>query len=399
MKISQSAKNAIYIGSLCSVSYFAVYIVRNILSAVTPQMVEKGFTEEYIGGVSSLFLLFYACGQLVNGIIGDKIRAKWMLAIGLFGAAVTNVLFAYLTHLPTVSTVVYGMAGYFLAMIYGPMTKVVSENTEPVHAARCSLGYNFASLVGSPAAGILAMFLAWQTVFSVSSAILVLMAVCVFACFTRFERRGIVRYGRFEPEHTGLDNIRVLLKRKIVKYTWISMITGVVRTSVVFWLPTYLSQYLGYSSKEAASIFSVTSLIIAVTSFAAVFICEALGNDMEKTVLLMFSVAAMSFLATYFVQSPVWNIAFLVLAIMASGGAATMLWGLYCPSLRDTGMVSSATGFLDFVSYAAAALANLLFANAATTIGWGNLILVWLGLMIVGVVISLPYDKWKRKNA
>ena len=42
------------------------------------------------------------------------------------------------------------------------------------------------------------------------------------------------------------------------------------------------------------------------------------------------------------------DIAFLILAIMASNCAASMLWSRYCPSLRDTGMVSSATGFLDF---------------------------------------------------
>jgi len=76
-----------------------------------------------------------------------------------------------------------------------------------------------------------------------------------------------------------------------------------------------------------------------------------------------------------------------------------MLWSRYCPSLRDTGMVSSATGFLDFLSYMAAAAANLIFANAASAIGWGNLILVWLGLMIVGVVIMLPYDRLKKKTA
>lgn len=397
MKISQSAKNAIKIGTLCSVSYFAVYIARNILGAVTPQMVEQGFTEEYIGGVSSLFLLFYACGQLVNGIIGDRIRTKWMIGIGLTGAAVANVLFAYLTHLPTVATVVYGTTGYFLSMIYGPMTKVVSENAEPIYAARCSLGYNFASLIGSPAAGILAAFLAWQTVFSISSAALVLMAACVFVFFTRFEKTGIVRYGRFEAPQKGIGNIGVLLKRKIVKYTGISFITGIIRTSVVFWLPTYLAQYLGYSSKEAATLFTVTSFIIALTSFAVVFINERLGNDMEKTVLLMFVAAAISFLATYLIQAPLWNIVFIVLAIMSSNGAATILWSYYCPSLRDTGMVSSATGFLDFVSYAAAALANIVFANAATTIGWGNLILVWFGLMVIGVIISLPYGKWKRK--
>ena len=83
MKISQNAKNAIYLGSLCSVAYFAVYIARNILSAVTPQMVSDGFTEEYIGSVSALYLLFYAFGQLINGAIGDKIKAKWMISLGI----------------------------------------------------------------------------------------------------------------------------------------------------------------------------------------------------------------------------------------------------------------------------------------------------------------------------
>ena len=37
----------------------------------------------------------------------------------------------------------------------------------------------------------------------------------------------------------------------------------------------------------------------------------------------------------------------------------------------------------------AAAAANLIFANAVTAIGWGNLILVWLGLMIAGVLLML----------
>ena len=89
---------------------------------------------------------------------------------------------------------------------------------------------------------------------------------------------------------------------------------------------------------------------------------------------------------------------FIVLAIMSSNGAASMLWSRYCPSLRDTGMVSSATGFLDFLSYMAAATANLVFANAATTIGWGWLILVWFGLMLVGIAIALPYDKFKARK-
>ena len=391
MKLSANAKNAIKIGSLCSVSYFAVYIARNILGAVTPQMVEAGFTEGYIGRMSSLFFVAYAVGQLINGAIGDKIKAKYMICIGLLGASIMNFLFTQTTATPTAAVFIYALTGYFLAMIYGPMTKVVSENTEPIHATRCSLGYTFASFFGSPAAGVLAATLAWQSVFAVSSAALALMSVAGFLYFTTFERQGIVKYGQYKPQKKG--NIQVLLKRRIVKFAIIAILTGVVRTSVVFWLPTYINQYLGFSPTKAAGIYTAATLAISFTSFISVFVYEKLGRDMDKTILLMFSNAAVFFMLTYLVKLPAVNMVFIVISIMSSNGAATMLWSRYCPSLRDTGMVSSATGFLDFLSYMGAAAANVIFADAATTIGWGWLILVWFGLMVIGIVIALPYKK------
>ena len=395
MKLNQKAKNAVYIGVLCSVSYLAVYVARNILGAVTPQMVEGGYSEVYIGSCSSLFFFAYAVGQLINGAIGDRIKGKWMICMGLLGAGLMNLLFARLAGKPLGATAVYGLTGYFLSMIYGPMTKIVSENTEPIYATRCSLGYTFASFFGSPAAGALAAVLVWQEVFMASSVLLMIMTVIAFACFTAFERKGIVKYGQYERAQKG--NVKVLLKHQIVKFSLISILTGIVRTSVVFWLATYISQFLGFSPQLSAGIYTVATLVISLTAFISVFIYEKLGHDMDKTILLMFSASAVFFCLTYFVRLPVVNVAMIVLAIMSSNGAASMLWSRYCPSLRDTGMVSSATGFLDFLSYMAAATANLIFANAATTIGWGNLILVWMCLMILGVVIALPYGRWRAK--
>lgn len=395
MKISQKAKNALFIGTLCSISYFAVYIARNILSAVTPQMVEGGYTEEYIGNISSLFFIFYAVGQLINGSIGDKIKAKWMISTGLLGAGITNFVFSKITLYPNTAMIVYGLTGFFLSMIYGPMTKMVSENTEPLHAVRCSLGYTFSSFFGSPFAGLLASFLVWESVFTISSAALIGMAIINFIFCARFEKHGIVKYGQYLPEKKGVQNIKVLFKHQIVKFSVISILTGIVRTSVVFWLPTYIAQYLGFSSQSAAGIFTAATLVISFTTFLAVFVYEKLRHDMDKTILLMFLSACLFFALTYLVKLPILNILFIVLAIMSSNGAASILWSIYCPSLRDTGMVSSATGFLDFLSYMAAAAANLIFANAATSIGWGALIFVWLLLMGIGVLLCLPFHKMR----
>jgi hypothetical protein len=117
---------------------------------------------------------------------------------------------------------------------------------------------------------------------------------------------------------------------------------------------------------------------------------------MDRTILLAFSSAALCFGAVYLWKQPVWNLIFMVLAILSSNCAASMLWSRYCPGLRDTGMVSGATGFLDFMSYMAAAASSTIFANAVSQIGWENLILVWMGLMIVGVLVAFPYP-YRRK--
>ncbi len=393
MKLSPNAKKAVYIGTLCSIAYFAVYIARNALSAATPKMIAAGYTKPYIGSVSSLFFVFYAVGQLINGIIGDKIKAKWMISGGLLFAAISNALFPYLGAYPTLAMLIYAFSGFFLSMIYGPMTKVVSENTEPIHAVRCSIGYTFASFFGSPAAGILASLFIWQSVFTLSSAAMAVMAVAVIVCFLFFEKRGFVKYGQYQPKIKGAGNIKQLFELQIVKFSLVSILTGIVRTSVVFWLPTYINEYLSFSETQSTTIFTACTFVISFTTFIAVFIYERFGRDMNKTLLLMFALSAVFFLLTFFVKMPILNIVLIVLAIMSANGAATMLWSCYCPSLRDTGMVSSVTGYLDFLSYMAAALANLIFANAVSTIGWGNLILVWFGLVVLGVVVALPYKK------
>ena len=406
MKLTKDAKNAVMIGGLCSASYLAVYFARNILSAVTPQIVESGdATVEYIGVVSSLYFIFYAVGQLINGIIGDRIKAKYMIAFGLLLAGATNFAFPYVFAYQNAAKFLYAMTGFFLSMIYAPMTKVVAENTNPIHAVRCSLGYEVAALLGSPLAGVVASILVWESVFITSSIALFTMSVLCLVFFIFFEKRGIVQYGKYEirkeAERDGnslISGIKVLIKHRIITFSLISIITGVVRTAVVFWLPTYFSQYLGYDAKVAPTIFTVATLIIAMSAFVAVFVYEKLKRNMDLTILLMFSLSTVFFFGTYLVKNPVINVGFIVLAVLTSNCSAAMLWSRYCPSLRDTGMVSSATGFLDFLSYMAAAASSSIFANSVSTIGWNNLILIWMGLMMFGVLIMIPYKKIFKTN-
>ena len=73
---------ALKIGALCIVTYTASYIMRNVLSVSSVQMLKDGFTKDKIGSISSIYFMAYAFGQLVNGRLGDKAKAKNMVVTG-----------------------------------------------------------------------------------------------------------------------------------------------------------------------------------------------------------------------------------------------------------------------------------------------------------------------------
>lgn len=400
---NKDAKNALYIASMCSMSYLAVYFAKNILSATTPQLIENGVaTQSDIGTFSSVYFVCYAMGQLVNGMIGDKIKAKYMISFGLILAGISNFLFINLISSMLFASVAYALMGVALSMIFGPMTKTVAENTSPLYAPRCSLGYTVSSFLGSPFAGVAAAAFAWKFVFYLNTVALLIMGAICFVVFLIFEKKGIVKYNQFDikkqkGEKIGLkESVKILVKRQIIKFTIIAVVTGVVRTAVVFWLPTYVNQYLGFSAESSATVFTVATFIFSASAIIAVFTYEQLKRNMDLTILLMFSVSSVMFLLVYLVKIPAVNIVLLILAVLSSNCAASMLWSRYCAGLRDTGLVSAATGFLDSMSYLAAAIASNVFANAVNGIGWGNLILVWLGLVVIGVIVSLPYEKIRK---
>ena len=401
MKLSKNAKNAILLGTLCSIAYLAVYFARNILSAVSEQMKQRSnFTDDSIGMLLAAFSVFYAVGQLINGWLGDKLKARYMISLGLMLAAITNAVYPFVSHIDFVSVLVFGLTGFFLSFIYGPMTKVVSENTEPLHAVRCSLGYTFSSFFGSPMAGVVAMLVSWQWAFGISSISLALMGAVCFGSFLALEKRGIVKYNQFKAkESSEKTSVKVLIKDyQLLRYSLVSMITGIIRTSFVGFFTLYFAGHLAYNETEAAGMFSITTIAISAAAFISIFLYEKIGRNMNLSLILWFLLASIGFGSLIFVHNRVANIVILVFSVLASNAAATVLWSIYCPSLYKTGMVSTITGFLDFLSYMAAAAASIIFPMLVVENDWTYVIVACFGLMVFALIISLPITKIFRKE-
>ena len=117
--LNAKAKNALMLGTLCTLSYLAVYAARNILGTTSPQIEAAGvFDKEILGVLSSIYFTCYACGQQVNGLIGNRVKAKYMMSFGLAFARICTLLFPLLSASVFTTYVIYGATGFLVFMSY-----------------------------------------------------------------------------------------------------------------------------------------------------------------------------------------------------------------------------------------------------------------------------------------
>ena len=82
MEKSKELSKTLQIGITCVCAYLVRYYMANILSVTSPDILQAGaFTKEFIGLLASAYMLAYASGQLINGVVGDIVKPKIILII------------------------------------------------------------------------------------------------------------------------------------------------------------------------------------------------------------------------------------------------------------------------------------------------------------------------------
>ena len=123
-------RQAAWIGMSCIGSYCSCYIVKNILSAVMPQMMtESAVDSTALGTAGSVYLLTYGIGQFINGQIGNRVEPLYMVLIGLLLPGMLIACFPF-CHSSVIGILLWGICGFTCSMLWGPLSKLIGENTE-----------------------------------------------------------------------------------------------------------------------------------------------------------------------------------------------------------------------------------------------------------------------------
>ena len=212
-------KKSMIIGSLCFLAYMGCHIGKNILGALMPQILDAmPDAAATLGSMTSVFLLTYGFGQLINGVIGTFLPAKWMVFIGLAASGGIIMLFPVL-GISRLGSVLWGVCGFSSSMMWGPIAAMVGENTKEKAAKTILTALTAASLLGALVTYLLA-FLAsrqesWKPFFALAGVLMLMIALVWLPVCTRMEKKGMLVSARQKREST--PGIRGEERKKLLR--------------------------------------------------------------------------------------------------------------------------------------------------------------------------------------
>jgi sugar phosphate permease len=391
----EKGKSAI-IGSTCILTYIVNYYLRHILSVLTPTLLATGkFSVEHIANLSSAYMILYAAGQLINGFLGDIFSPKNIACLGLCVSGCAMVIFPFMPN-EFMQILCFACFGFGLAMLRGPLMKIISENTKPSHASLICVFFSFASFAGPLVASCFALINGWNFTFIAAGGVAILLGALAHIVFSILEKRKIITYMKTEVKSFAsiLDVFKI---ENIAFYIIVACLVEISAASISQWLTTYLTIPLGFSQEMATGFYSVISICRSLMPFVTLGIYRAVrGRDMPM-MRIAFAIAAILFLALIIAPNRWVSIVFTILALMAMSCSSALLWSIYLPSLGRTGRVSSVNGVIDCIGYIAAAGANLVFANMMGNNNWNLVYVLWASVGIVGLIATFIFNQNKKK--
>ncbi len=409
-KMTEVEKKSWLVVLFCILAYTSVYVGRKNLSVCLPAMTEDGVISPALGGtVGTCFLIFYACGQLINGCLGDKLHPKVMICTGLMVAGIMNILMG-LNSVGILFCVFWAVCGFACSMLWSPIVRAVSLWT--THEISLAAGVHLTTAI--PLGTVVCYMICalcmkvstWRCAFIVCGIILCAASAVVLLCFTSLKEYAKV------PEKTTVNKSEKLPFLKVfsigILFTALAIVfNGILKDGLDLWIPTVLNDRFIPDVSAVSLICSLLPIINISGAYGARFVFRKFKLDELSCCGVMFALSALCLvIVTAFISfTPAKSageevgalgivIAVFITILFAVSSAAmfganTMLLTFIPLHYGKVGLASSVSGMLDCFSYAAAAVSNIAVGAVSEGAGWVKVFILFVGCALVGLLISL----------
>lgn len=385
---------------LCCMVYFMSYVTRlDYAASLTAIVSDLNITKQLASIAVTGSFITYGVGQIISGILGDIIKPRKLIALGLTGTSLINLSMVFLPDIHWM-TGFWCFNGFFQALLWPPLVRLMAENMTSDEYTKAVVSVSAAASVATiliyiivPAAIAVS---GWRLVFALA-AVSGIAAVLVWLRFTgniREDGSFQKTSGGAAPSENRLSSVVPLL----VPIMAAICLQGILRDGITTWMPTYIYEVfdLGLSMSILTTailpIFSIISLKLAAR------INKGIGNEL-KTSMLLFgtSFAAAAIMIPMFSKSVL--LCSLLMAVITGcmHGINLMLIGNLPAHFAKYGKVSTVSGLLNACTYVGSALSTYGFAALSESLGWGFTIASWAVIAGAGMALCLILTgKWKH---
>jgi OPA family glycerol-3-phosphate transporter-like MFS transporter len=408
--------------------YASYYLCRMNFAVAQPMILEEftTWTNAQVGMIPSVYSIFYAIGQFINGQIGSRIGARRMMTVGLVVIGAMNVLFAD-TSSYSLMLVMWGINGYCQSIGW-PLVVQTMSNWFKVGRRGLMMGLiSTCYQGGNVLAWLLAGFLishygTWRIAFLVPGVIMFPVAL-------------ILAFGmRDQPEHAGLAHIRdddapapakddkkeaapeVLSIWDIIRITMSSKILWIlalsyfcfnaVRYAFMNWSIQYFKVFHGEDIKKSAFMAVVFPLIGSLGAISSGWASDRFFQSRRAPVCTIM-LLCLAGLCLAFIPIPAGEWLYGVGILAGAGfmiyGPDAILTGAATIDLSHPKAAASATGFIMAMGNLGAFLVagfgvGLLLDMGGGSWTWVFVALSILSVMAAGMAVLLWNEKPKLKK-
>ena len=383
---------------LFSLAYFISYITRINFGAVISEMVSAtGFSKDLLSLSVTGSFVTYGVGQLISGVLGDKISPKNLVLYGLIITVLMNMAIPFCTS-PYTMMAVWCVNGFAQSLMWPPIVKLMTLMfSNEVYKKVCEkviLASSFATIMVYLVSPVLIAISGWKTVFFFS-AILGLIMILVWQKYCLN-----LKPKRVERNTTSKSNISVFFCPAMLCVMVAIICVGMLRDGITTWMPTYISET--YNLKNEISI--LTGVLLPLFSVFSINMATKLYTKKLKNPVFCGGVLflAGAFSAVLMVVTTGKNAIFSVVsAALITGcmhGVNLMLICMIPAFFKKFDFVSTGSGVINFCTYIGSAISTYGIAILSQKSGWGFTLKLWVLIAVLGTLLCFIASKpWKKQ--
>ncbi|MDR0566182.1 MAG: MFS transporter [Prevotellaceae bacterium] len=353
-----------------TIGYGLYYVCRLSFSVIKKPLINEGlFTESELGVIGSALFFSYAAGKLVNGFLADRVNIKRFLAAGLFVSAAINLLLG-LSSLFWVFAMLWGVNGWVQSIgspaCVAGLSRWYTDKNRGSFYGFWSTSHNIGEAMTFIATAFVVSICGWRWGFEAAG--LAGMAGALFICIFMHDSpasKGLpaVITGRDAAKSVGATQREVLKN----PYVWLLALSSacmyISRYAVNSWGIFYLEAQKGYSTIEASSIISISSVCGVVGTACCGWISDRFFRSSRNLPALLFGVGN-TVGVTLFVFVPqgyfAVDVCTMVLFGLCIGALICYLGGLMAVDIAPKKASGAALGVVGIASYIGAGLQDVL---------------------------------------